>query len=195
MNKSPAHSFIRERIELEFQKLEKDKITPWAFLLSGKGLKLTDFFGKEVNYAGVGFEGSPREKFWKGFIQPFLQDIVSKSFSETRSFCQTHGVDLKLPLEEAASLLKAGIRRVYHRMSDIDQRLRGKGYPDSVPRYSPEAEVAFSEAFVDERMSAELLLAPTRKKTLNTFYEEQKFWFWFIGIVVAIMGVLIKVFG
>jgi len=74
MNRSPAYSFIRERIELEFQKLEKDKVTPWAFLLSGKGLKLTDFFGKEVSYAGVGveFEGSPRTVFWKGFIQPFL---------------------------------------------------------------------------------------------------------------------------
>jgi len=80
-------------------------------------------------------------------------------------------------------------------MSDIDQRLRGKGYPDSVPRYNPGAEVAFSEAFVEERMSAELPLMPKRKKTLNIFYEEQKFWFWFIGIVVAIIGVLIKVFG
>jgi hypothetical protein len=195
MNKSPAYSFIRECIELKFQKLEKDKITPWAFLLSGKGLKVTDYFGKEVAYAGVEFEGSPREKFWKAFIQPFLQDIVSKSFSETRSFCRAHGVDLKLPLEETASLLKAAIERVYHRMSDIDQRLRGKGYPDSVTRYNPEAEVAFSEAFVEERMSAELALMPKKKRTLNAFYEEQKFWFWFIGIVVAIIGILIKVFG
>jgi hypothetical protein len=195
MDKSPAYSFIREYIELEFEKIEKDKITPWAFLLSGKGLKLTDFFGKEITYAGVEFEGSPREKFWKGFIQPFLEEIVSKSFSETRSFCQTHGVDLKLPLEETASLLKASIERVYQRMSDIDQRLRGKGYPDSVPRYNPEAEEAYSKAFVEERMCAELALTPKRRKTLNTFYEEQKFWFWFIGIVVAIIGVLIKVFG
>jgi hypothetical protein len=194
MNKSPAYSFIKERIELEFQKLEKDKITPWAFFLSGKGFKLTDFFGKDVTYAGGEFEGSPREKFWKGFIQPFLQDIVSKSFSETRSFCQTHGVNLRLPLEETASLLKDAIKRVYNRMSDIDQRLRGKGYPNSVPRYDPKAEVAFSEAFVEERMSAELALMPKRKKTLNTFYEEHKFLFWLITIAVAIIGVLIRLF-
>jgi len=195
MNKSPAYSFIKERIALEFQKLEKDKITPWAFLLSDKGLKLTDFYGKEINYAGVEFEGSPRNTFWKGFIQLFLQDIVSRSFSETRSFCQTHGLDLKLPLDETAFLLKTGIKRAYHRMSEIDQRLRGRGYPDSVSRYNPEGEVAFFEAFVEERMSAELALTPKRNKTLNAFYEEQKFWFWFIGIVVAIIGVLIKVFG
>jgi len=72
---------------------------------------------------------------------------------------------LILPLEETASLLKAGIERVYHRMSDIDRRLRGKGYPNSVSKYNPEAEIAFSEAFVDERMSAELALTPTKERT------------------------------
>jgi hypothetical protein len=49
MNRSPAFSYIRERIELEFQKLEKEKVTHWAFLLSGKEIRLTDFFGKEAS--------------------------------------------------------------------------------------------------------------------------------------------------
>jgi hypothetical protein len=195
MNRSPAYSFIRERIELEFQKLEKDKVTPWAFFLSGKGLRLTNFFGKQVSYSGIEFEGSPRTVFWKGFIQPFLQDIASRSFSETRDFCLTHSVELNQPLEETAFLLKAGINRVYHRMSDIDQRLRGKGYPNSVPKYDPKTEIALSEEFVEERMSAELALTPKKRKTLNTFYEEQKFWFWFIGIAIAAAGVLLKIFG
>jgi hypothetical protein len=98
-------------------------------------------------------------------------------------------------MEETASALKAGINGVYHRMSDIDQRLRGKGYPNSVPKYDPEAEIEASQAFVEERMSAELGLTPKKRKTLNTFYEEQKFWFWFIGIAVTIVLALIKVFG
>jgi hypothetical protein len=195
MNGSAALSFIRERIELEFQKLEKDKVTPWAFFLSVKGLSLTDFFGKQVSYSGIGFVGSPRTIFWKGFIQPFLKDIVSRSFSETRNFCLTHRVELNQPLEETAFMLKAGINRVYRRMSDIDQRLRGEGYPDSVPKYDPKEEIALSESFVDERISAELALTPKKRKTLNTLYEEQKFWFWFIGIAIAAAGVLLKIFG
>jgi hypothetical protein len=89
VNKSPAYSFIKEHVELELQKLEKDKVTPWAFLLSGKQLKLTDYFGKEIPYSGIGFEGSPQIVFWKGFIQPFLQDITSRCFSRTREFCLT----------------------------------------------------------------------------------------------------------
>jgi hypothetical protein len=157
MNRSPAYSYTRERIDLEFQKLEKEKVTPWAFLLSGKGIRLTDFFGKEVSYTGsIGFEGSPRTVFWGSFIQPFLQDIVSRSFSETRKFCLTHGVEPSQPLEETASVLRAGIKGVYSRMSDIDQRLRGKGSPNSVPKYDAGAEIARSQTFIEERLSAEL---------------------------------------
>lgn len=195
MKQSPAYSFIKERLDLEFEPLERDKVTPWAFFLTAKGVRLADFFGKEINYTGVEFEGSPREIFWNGFIQPFLKDIVSRNFAETKHFCQENGIDWKLPLEETAFLLKKGINKLYYRMSVIDQRLRGKGHPDAVAPYNPQKEVAFSEAFVDERMSAEVELQPQKKNRLEKFYEEHKFWCWFIGIIVAIMGTLIRIFG
>lgn len=192
---SPVHSLIKECVELEFQKLEKSKITPWAFLLNDKGLTLTDFFGKSVSYTGVQFEGSPRDVFWGGFIQPFLNDIVSKSFSKTRDFCRKENLNSKLPLEETAGLLKVGIQKAYERMADIDQGLRGRGFPKSVLRYNPKNEISRSYSFVDERLVSELALQSMQKKTLNNFYEEHKFWFWSIGIIIsAVIGILIKVF-
>lgn len=158
MTRSPAYSFIKEHVELEFRKLEKDKVIPWAFFLSGKGLRLTNFLGNEITYSGIGFEGSPRTVFWKGFIQPFLQDIASRSFSETRTFCLAHGLKPQQPMQETAILLKAGINGIYERMSAIDQRLRGKGYPTSVLKYDASAERAQSAAFVEERLAAEFAL-------------------------------------
>jgi hypothetical protein len=148
VTKSPAYSFVREYVDLEFEKLKREKITPWAFFTTDKGVRLRDYFGKQVSYTGGGlaFEGSPRMYFWNGFIQYFLNDIVSKSFSETLNFCRGHGLDSKLPMAETAFLLKDGIRRIYAEMAIIDQRLRGKGYPDSVLRYSPEEEIAQSES-------------------------------------------------
>lgn len=197
MKESPAYSFIKERVEFEFERLKRERVTPWAFFLTDKGVRLTDFFGKQVNYTGGGlqFDGSPREYFWNGFIQPFLNDVVSRSFSETEEFCSKKGLDWRLPLEETALFLKVGVNGVYQRMSDIDQRLRGKGYPNSLPKYDPSGKLAVSNAFIEERLSAELALTPKKRKTLNTFYEEQKFWFWFIGIVVGVAGVLLKIFG
>jgi len=197
MKQSPAYSFIKERVELEFERLEREKVNPWAFFLTDKGVRLTDFFGKLVSYTGGGleFEGSPREYFWNGFIQPFLNDMVSKNFSETEDFCRKKGLDWRLPLEETAFFLKAGINKVYNRMSVIDQRLRERSYPDSIPRYSPEREVAGSEAFIDHKLTAYTALQPVARKTLNTLYEEQKFWFWLIGLIIAMAGVLLKIFG
>jgi hypothetical protein len=161
MKESPAYSFIKERVELEFERLKRERVVPWAFFLTEKGVRLTDFFGKQVGYTGGGlqFDGSPREYFWNGFIQPFLNDIVSRSFSETEEFCRKKGLDWRLPLEETGLFLKAGVNGVYQRMSDIDQRLRGKGYPNSVTKYDPSGKMAVSNAFIEERLSAELALA------------------------------------
>jgi hypothetical protein len=192
--RSPAYSFVKERLELEFQRLHKEKLTPWAFFLTDKGVMLKDFFGRDICYVGgaLQFNGSPRDFFWMSFIQPFLNDIVSRNFSETERFCREKGLDWKLPLQETASLLKNEIAMTYERMADIDQRLRGKGYPKSVSRYNPKGEIAASVAFVDERYSAEIALPPNRKGRLNQFYEEQKFWVWIIGIVIAVILALIK---
>jgi hypothetical protein len=174
MTRSPAYSFMKERIELEFQKLEKEKVTPWAFFLSGKELRLTKFLGDEISYSGIAYEGSPRTLFWNGFIQPFLQDIASRSFEGTRKFCLTHRLELQQPMVETADLLKAGIRRIYERMSDIDQRLRGKGYPSSVPKYNAITERAGSEAFVEERRDAELTLGHKKKEEEHMEKDGQK---------------------
>ena len=193
MNISPAYSFIKERIELEFQMLEKDKVTPWVFLLTRNGLQVTDFFEKPISYQGVEFEGTTRHVFWNGFIQPFIKDIVSRNFSATRDFCQKHSVDSNVPLEETASLLKARIRHIYRRMVDIDQRLRGQGFPNAVPKYDAKAEIEESEAFIAERLSAEIALVPRKRKNLNTIYEEQKFWFWSVGFAVTVVGLLLKI--
>lgn len=194
---SPAYSFIKKRIELEFQRLEKDKITPWAFFLANKGLRLTDFFGKSVSYVGVQFEGSPRSLFWGSFIQPFLNDIVSNIFSYTRNFCLDRRLNLELPLKETAVLLKTNIEKTYGRMCDIDQRLQGKGYPKSIPRYNAEKEKAVSFHFVEERLAAEFALQTLQtrqKRSLSTIYDEHKFWFWLVGIFIAVLGILVKFF-
>jgi hypothetical protein len=192
---SATYSFIKERIELEFQRLEKEKITPWAFFLTDKGIRLTDFFGKPISYVGVQFEGSPRSVFWSSFIQSFLNDIVSKSFSDTRNFCLERRLNSKQPLEETAVLLRTGIEKIYSRMSDIDQSIRGKGYPKSVPRYNADKERTDSLVFMEERLAGELALQSKQKRNLNTIYDEQKFWFWLTGIIIAVLtSILIKVF-
>jgi hypothetical protein len=44
-------------------------------------------------------------------------------------------------------------------MVEIDQRLRGKGVPGSVPRYTPTHEQVPLKRIIDDRLKAELRLA------------------------------------
>ncbi len=60
----------------EFEKLNKDKITPWAFFSTDVMPPITKFDGTVIHYRGIEFSGSAYLVFWEGFIEPFLQDII-----------------------------------------------------------------------------------------------------------------------
>jgi hypothetical protein len=53
MSRSPAHTFIKERLDQEFEQLDKEKITPWAFLRTERGITVKRFDGTEISGGGV----------------------------------------------------------------------------------------------------------------------------------------------
>mgnify|MGYP001020691307 CR=1 FL=1 len=166
MSHSPSYEYTRERLEKEFSKLEKSKITPWAYLNTEKGVNLKDADGNLVSYAGVAFTGTPREFFWNSFIQPFLHEIISNGFADTRAFCDSNSIDRSLPINETATLLRAGVHRIFDRMVDIDQMLRGEGDHESVAAFQPDEQISALEQAIADREEAELKL-PAPKDELT----------------------------
>jgi hypothetical protein len=122
---------IRFAIENAFRRLEKETVTPWAFLRS-KMPEVKDFDGRLIRYEGVEFEGSPRQRFWSGFIEPFLEDIVAKGFQMALEHAKQRGFAATECITVARQALRSGVVDIYHRMQNIDRRLRGKGFPSSV---------------------------------------------------------------
>jgi len=192
--KSPIHSFIKEMVDKEFSKLEKDKLTPWIFMETDHGLNVTSVDGSKVSYSGIAFSGTARQIFWERFSVPFFKDIISRVFYETRELCKSNGIKTASPLDDAAAQLRMKVESSLKKMVDIDRRLRGKGYPDSVKPYNPSKERAQTLDFLKERIEAEKLLFP-KKSRLNQFYEEQKFWIWIIGLLVAISAIVVQIIG
>lgn len=82
-SKSAIYHLTNKFIGNEYEKLRRDKITPWAFLHSGHTFKYTKYSGEEINYTGVRYEGSPEYIFWNGFIEPFLKDIIFRAIDNT----------------------------------------------------------------------------------------------------------------
>lgn len=181
---TPLHPLIEKLVEDAWVKLDREQITPWMFMTAGPPFRCTDFYGQQISYQGIEFEGSPRHVFWGRYIEPFLEELVDRAVNETLRLSVERKQDAKLTLPEAAEILKSVVHRAYHRMADVDRRLRGKGFPESVPLRSTDSEVSAIEEFIDRRISAELAMQKPRLR-INNFYNEHPFLFWLIALLVG----------
>ena len=181
---TPLYPIIEETVENAWIKLERDQITPWAFLTAGPKFEVTDYYGKTISYQGIHFEGSPRHVFWGRYIEPFLEDLVGKVVNETLRIASEKGQDVRPSLPEVAGLLKSVARRAFARMAEMDRRLCGAGYPQSVPLRDVSNEVSAVEDFIDRRITSELAMLRPRYR-VNDFYNEHPFLFWFIALLVG----------
>ena len=183
---SALYPLLSKFIEDEWVGLERNQITPWAFLTAGPPFRCKDFYGREIAYQGFGFEGSPRHAFWGRYIEPFLEDIVERAVQETLRLATEKKQNAKEPLVEVGNLLKSVAKRAYDRMAGIDQRLLGKGFPEKVPRRNIDAEFTNMSNFIDQRVQAELAMTKRGFK-VNDFYHDHPFLFWFLALLVGVI--------
>ena len=76
-------------------------------------------------------------------------------------------------------------------MAQTDQRLLGKGDPQSVPLRPVEREVANMKDFIEKHVRAELEMWKP-KAWYEEWYERNKFWVWTVGTLVAAAGLVAK---
>ncbi|MBI4643151.1 MAG: hypothetical protein HY743_05350, partial [Deltaproteobacteria bacterium] len=141
---------------------------------------------------GVLFEGSPRVVFWGRYIEPFLEDISFRAIDQTIRLCNEKKERLKEPLTETADLLKMLVRKTYDLMADVDRRLRGRGFPQSVANRSVNGEIAEMDRFIDARVQAENAMYKT-PSIFKKIYNEHESLIKIIGIVVGVIGILLTI--
>jgi len=180
---------IRKLIRDEWERLRENKITPWNWLNSGKPMHVIDFYGKEINYqGGAGFEGSPQTVFWGRYIEPFLEDIILRALERTLAVCRDEGHEPKAALTEAGILLHALVRDAYNAMADVDQRLRGRGYPNRVGRRNVDGHVAAMGRFIDMRVNGLLAVA---RPSLTRFQKWKDYWANHRLVAVLLLGFVV----
>ena len=186
---------INKFINYEWEKLRRDQIIPWNFMLSENGFRCKDFYGKQIQYRGVRFEGSPRIVFWGRYIEPFLEDISYRAIDKTIHLCIDKNVRLKEPLLETAELLKLLVRKTYNLMADVDRRLRGRGYPDTIGKQCVVGEIAVMDRFIDDRVQSEIAMCktPSTLGKLNEFYHNHQFLLWLIAIIIGLVSVVLGI--
>ena len=184
--RSPVFTEVETFIAQEYERLRRTKIDPWSLLTAGPLFRCTDFYGKEISYQGVRFEGSPRDVFWGGFIEPFLRDLVIRAIDHAAGLAASRGVEARTAILEATGLLKSSVSAAYHRMQDIDQCLRAGGYPEQVPPKPVDGYIDRMNTYVDQIASGHL--APqSLPRRVSAFYNAYPFVFWAVGIIVSVL--------
>jgi hypothetical protein len=188
---TPLYPTFRKRVADAFERLIEQQVTRWSFMTAGSLFRIKSFDGREIAYQGIEFEGSPREVFWSRYIEPFLEQLCISEIEAAVSLAREKGVDARLLLTELQGLLSAGFKKVYERMADVDRRLRGKGYPNSVALRSVELETQRMDKFLEERIMAEIEMWKPKPR-FEAWHERNRFWVWLIGVFIAVMGILAK---
>jgi hypothetical protein len=183
---TPLYPTFRKRVDDAVEHLIVQQVTPWSFLTAGPPFHIKTFDEREISYAGVGFDGSPRMIFWTRYIEPFLEALAVSEIGIAVSMAKGKGVDAKLLLPEVQGLLSSGFRKVYARMAEVDRRLRGKGFPNTVELRSVESEVRRMDEFLDERIRSELMMWKPKSRR-EGWYERNKFFVWAVGILITIV--------
>jgi hypothetical protein len=141
MNKSPIYELIKAEVDRSGKLFIKDKIDPWLFFNS-HGVKISKSDGSMINISGVEFSGSAPLVFWNGFVNEELTVLALSLFENTKRMATEHGVPVENAISDCNDCLKDLIFSVFDRMADIDQRLRGKGYPRSIPKKNIEGHAS-----------------------------------------------------
>lgn len=165
------YPIIFKFINDEWERLNRNQIIPWSFLTTGSGLSCKDYYGNEIIYAGIKFEGSPRNVFWNRYIEPFLEEISYKAIDLTINICKEKEEKIREPLLETGVQLKSLVRKAYASMADVDRRLSGRGYPQNVAKKDIDTEIAAMDKFIDARIQSEISMSKALKKSVDFFLQ------------------------
>jgi len=186
--------FIRN----ECERIEREKITPWAFFGSGTLMRVTDFYGKQIAYQGLAWGGSARTIFWTRYFEPFWEDVTDRSIKEVFKLCEERKVDARAPLRETEGMLTSYGRKLFDRMAQIDQRLAGRGFPNSVPLRRTDREKRQLEQFISAHVSAALSSLPPAPgwwRRVNKAIRETPLLGPIVGAVITAVRFLLAHFG
>lgn len=152
-DKSPYFVARQKSVRDIFDEFKRESLTPWVFFNVGKPINIKNRQGREVHYEGVKFEGSPRDVFWS-FFTPCIEDIISEQFEAAIEICTDDGYFHEDALTETADLLRSRVTRFLRDMAEIDQRIRGEGFPEHVPRRPVDNEIGYLNEIIEQHLGA-----------------------------------------
>lgn len=189
---TPIFPFIQERLEPTKKEI-KDDLFLW---LSGK------------KYPNLEFSGSLPLNYWGPYLDGHVKKIIDTAFTTNKEIATEHGLDPSKSVNDGTIAAEQTIKEMLNLMVDYDRRMRGKGYPESVPprdikefwnKHSEDVRTRAENEFKLLSISKSSTKPPNNKPTNST---ENKEWYQrpigiigltiFSGIILALAIYLVK---
>lgn len=133
-----------------------DQIMKWRMFCANWTLETQDYYGKPIRYRGVRFEGSPRQVFWGGHVEPFVKEGSKELIEGVVNQCRERNLEPSPYLHELQELLNQLVVKTYSDMAETDQVLRGNGFPDSVEPVPVDGRIAAMQGYLADHIKARL---------------------------------------
>ncbi|GEM_PF-3184225 len=114
VSRTPIGDILDYKIILLDQKLFV-LLNKWIMFRSGHSLSVQQFDGKLINYAGIGFTGSPIVAF-QNFFKPYIQDGLFNIINECGAIYKQKGVQPGIAIAEIISKLKMFVNDFYEKL-------------------------------------------------------------------------------
>jgi hypothetical protein len=151
---SPLWARFDKAIADETSAIIAEQVSPWAHLQRGGAVSVRRIDGSTIAYSKVRYDDEQQNAFWRGYIEPFLERMVATQLRAAPAAAKEEGVDAGEVIGEVEGMLVAACRKVYARMADVDQRLRGDGFPDGISLRGTNREFGAMEQYVRKQAQA-----------------------------------------
>ncbi|MCF6344687.1 MAG: hypothetical protein L3J15_08470 [Devosiaceae bacterium] len=147
---------IIKRVKDEKDQLIREKITPWLMGFSSGKLEIENFHGRIISYSGIEFSGSPCDVFWGCYIEPFLENITNQLILEIAKECKESKLDIRAELDFLTQQLNGLYNAIYKEMSETEQRLLGKGFPDKIQKRDVNSQITTMKKYLEQHVEMEI---------------------------------------
>jgi hypothetical protein len=200
---TPCELSLRSELEVEHRRFDSEWLFQWHKLnMPGHTVDVDRFDGGRITLGGILFGDQQQAVYWQA-IERYLKGRVHWAFRRWDEEAKGYPNELRRSsLEGTGRIVSGFVAGIVARAIKTDQAVRGRGFPKTdKPRGSDESLVG-ARVEIDRLITAhQKLLAPhneesqTLKKRLEKWYGENKAVVWIIGLVLAIAGIVARVFG
>jgi hypothetical protein len=199
---TPFELGLETELNVEWQSFANGWFFKWhGMTYEGGVTDVDDFRGGRIHYSGIKFGYQEQQIFWQA-VGRYLNHKIHEIFKRWDTETVQYPVHIRASsIDGTERNLRRFVAKIIADGVDTDRRLRGRGFPESVPKYdSSGAEgLAMAEitrlaqahrALLVEKIPKEETKAPPRRisKSLEEFYANNSGLIWLWGAMVTMVS-------